>query len=165
MFQLGCQSQSVLHVFICAEMKTIPRAIPAQFRNDTAECVGPTELPSLASYLVVLLIPAAEFVEKCEKQNSRSGICFWFRHYIRSCKRYPKPCQAVALRRAGPPVSCFSVKCRLCLFPSAAAHSLARGRRSCSSVLVLKTVPKTIPKRSPRNCGCHRARGVASLFT
>ena len=164
MFQLGCQSQSVLHVLICTEMKTIPRAIPAQFQNDTAECLGPTELPSLASYSAVLLIPAAEFVEQREKQISRSDF-FSFRHYIRSSKRYPKRCQNETHAGAGPPVSCFSVKCRLCLFPSAAAHSLSRGRRSCSSVLVLKTIPKTIPKRSPRNCGCRRARGVASVFT
>ena len=30
---------------------------------------------------------------------------------------------------------------------------------------MLKTIPKKIPKRIPRNCGCRRARGVASLFT
>ena len=167
MFQLGCQTQCVLHVLICTEMKTIPRAIPAQFRNDTAECLGPTELPSLASYSAVLLIPAAEFVGKREKNRGpkfvfRSGITVGAPNDTQNdAKTKPIQLQLSPCAGAGPPVSCFSVKCRLCLFPSAAAHSLSRGRRSCSSVLVLKTIPKTIPKRSPRNC----APGVASVFT
>ena len=147
-------------MLICAEMKTIPRAIPAQLRNDTAECLGPTELPSLAEF------KSAKNKFRGPKLVFRSGMTFGAPNDTQSdAKTKPIQLQLSPCAGAGPPISCFSVKCRLCLFPSAAAHSLARGRRSCSSVLVLKTIPKTMPKRSPHNCGCRRARGVASHCT
>ena len=84
----------------------------------------------LASYLALLLIPAAEFVETREKKTNFAVRLFFF-------------------ARFGPRKAFWHHIWRSFWFP----------RQSCSCVLVLQSIPKRIPKRSPRNCGCRRARG------
>ena len=134
----------------------------------------------LASYSAVLLVPAAEFVEKrASGLEARSGIIVSIPRQTLS-KRASKRISRSEIRfvpRFGPRKAfwqsfCFSrqtlSKCAKqgdghhpSALSAGSCFSAARRRHSCSGAPELQTIPNIIPKRNLSNCSFRFARGLA----
>ena len=63
----------------CTEMTRISRTIPAQFRNDTAQCLEPTELPNREvprARIARHFTNRPRFLSRVSDLEKRSGIIF-----------------------------------------------------------------------------------------